>query len=86
MADTTTKEALMRTLQAQDFVLDDITLFLQSHPDDQTALSYYQKFRKLKQETENEYTEKFGPLTADNVEATDRFVWVDTPWPWERQV
>lgn len=80
------REALMLKLQAQDFVLDDIILFLQSHPDDQTALRYYHKYRKLKEETEEEFRENFGPLRADQVESADRFVWVDTPWPWERQV
>ena len=79
------RHALMRKLQAQCFVLDDIILYLQTHPSDQTALNYYKKFKNLKNETEKEYIEMYGPLTADNVEVTDRWTWADMPWPWERQ-
>ena len=40
------REALMRNLQMMSFVLDDIALYLQTHPTDQDALRYYEKYRK----------------------------------------
>ena len=33
----------------------------------------------------DEYESKFGPLTARGVIATDRWSWVNLPWPWQRE-
>lgn len=82
----TSREALMKRLQVQSFVLDDIILYLQTHPTDQNALHCYEKFKNLRNETMEEYTHNFGPINTNNVEITDRWTWADTPWPWERQV
>ena len=80
------KEALMMQLQVLFFSIDDIKLYLDTHPTDQVALDYYRKFRDLKDKTLNEYTAKYGPISAENIDVNNRWTWVDTPWPWERQV
>ncbi len=79
------REALMRNLQTISFVVDDLTLYLQTHPTDRQALQTYQKYMLLKKEAEKAYTDKYGPLRQDNVYVTDRWTWADMPWPWERQ-
>jgi len=79
------REELMRNYQVMCFYLDDITLYLQTHPTDQAALRSYEKFKQLKKEAEKEYTDAYGPLHSDNVYVTDRWTWADMPWPWERQ-
>ena len=43
----TEQQNMMRRLQVQCFVLDDVKLFLDTHPDDRKALEYYHKYRKL---------------------------------------
>ena len=79
------REALMRNLQMMSFVLGDIALYLQTHPTDQDALRYYEKYRELTRQAEKEYMDRYGPLREDNVFVTDRWTWADMPWPWERQ-
>lgn len=79
------REELMKNFQVMCFVLDDITLFLQSHPTDQAALRSYEKYKQMKKDAERAYTEAYGPLQSDNVFVTDRWTWADMPWPWERQ-
>jgi spore coat protein JB len=79
------REELMKNFQIMCFVLDDITLFLQSHPTDQAALRSYEKYQQMKREAERAYTEAYGALQSDNVFVTDRWTWADMPWPWERQ-
>ncbi len=83
--DMNPREAAMRNLQVMSFFLDDITLFLQSHPNNQAALRSYEKYRELKREAEQEYMNSYGPLRDDNVFVTDHWTWADMPWPWERQ-
>ena len=38
---------------------------------------------KKANELKAEYMEKYGPLTADDVMNTERWDWIDNPWPWE---
>lgn len=82
----TEQQNMMRRLQVQSFAIDDIKLFLDTHPDDRQAMEYYQKYRHLRQQTMNNYVKQFGPVTPDQVEGTDRWTWIDTPWPWEGTV
>jgi len=79
----TEQQNMMRRLQVQNFVLDDIRLYLDTHPDDQNALEYYQKYRHLRERTVAEYVERFGPINSLQVESDSRWTWVDGPWPWE---
>lgn len=82
----TEQQNMMRRLQVQCFVLDDVRLYLDTHPDDRRALEYYQKYRKLKEQTEAEYVKNFGPINSLQVDSDTRWTWVDTPWPWEGMV
>ena len=82
----TEQQNMMRRLQVQSFVLDDIRLYLDTHPDDKKALEWYHKYRKLKEQTEKEYVDRFGPLNSFQVDSDTRWTWVDTPWPWEGTV
>jgi spore coat protein JB len=79
------REELMKNYQVMCFFLDDITLYLNSHPTDQAALRSYEKYKRLKDAAAREYTEAYGPLFSDDVSVTDRWTWADMPWPWERQ-
>ena len=82
----TEQQNMMRRLQVQSFVIDDIRLYLDTHPDDKRALEYYQKYRSLKEQTEREYVERYGPIDSFQVDSSTRWTWVDTPWPWEGTV
>lgn len=79
------REELMRNYQTMCFFLDDVILFLQSHPTNEAALKTYEKYKQLKRDAAREYTQSYGPLFSDDVSVTDRFTWADLPWPWERQ-
>lgn len=65
------------------FALDDVILYLDTHPDDEQALEYYETYRKLYQQAVNEYTRLYGPLNADDVNSCNYWAWVTGPWPWE---
>ena len=80
------QQNMMRRLQVQSFAIDDIKLYLDTHPDDVNALAYYHKYCHLQQQTMEQYVERFGPLNIMQVESDSRWTWVDTPWPWEGTV
>lgn len=74
---------LLRQIQATDFALYDVILFLDSHPSDQKALAYYHKTKANMDELVRQYTATFGPLSADSVKSTEYWDWIKEPWPWE---
>ena len=32
-----------------------------------------------------EYTQKYGPITADQTDTSQGWGWVNEPWPWQRE-
>lgn len=79
----TDQENLMRRLQIQSFAIVDIQLYLDTHPTDQKALEYYQRYCTMYEETLNDYVQRYGPIDVTDVVDSKRWTWVDTPWPWE---
>ena len=43
----TEREALLQKVQAASFAVDDVKLFLDSHPDNAEALCYFEKYKLL---------------------------------------
>lgn len=80
------RQKLLNRVQICGFVLDDVRLYLDFHPCDQAALDYYKKYIEMKEQATKEYTSKFGPLMANDNVYTDKWTWVEEPWPWERGV
>lgn len=78
------KQKLMRKIQDQSFVLVDVMLYLDSHPDCKEALSYYHKHKELKEKLVKEFENTYGPLTAMGVVSDDRWTWSTCAFPWER--
>ncbi|MCR5736980.1 MAG: spore coat protein CotJB [Eubacterium sp.] len=77
------QEKLMLLIQKANFALYDVKLFLDTHPNCQEALDYYQNMKKVKEKAMREYVENFGSLCAEDVENRDYWDWNDRPWPWE---
>lgn len=79
------KEKLLKTIQMYDFSLYELNLYLDTHPHCQNALHYFRKYSILKNKAVDEYTRRFGPITAEqlNDNATS-WEWSTKPFPWER--
>lgn len=77
---------LMREIDRASFAVDDITLYLDTHPEDQNALSYYHYVADLRRNAVNAYESQFGPLTIDGVRDQNKWTWITGRWPWEGEV
>lgn len=75
----------MLELQTVDFVLVDLNLYLDTHPNDTKALAQFQQFQKRKHNLVQQYEAAFGPLYGEGVSpvAGDKWTWRDAPWPWQ---
>ncbi|WP_152970740.1 spore coat protein CotJB [Bacillus sp. FJAT-28004] len=75
---------LLHDLQAVDFVLVELNLYLDTHPTDSNAIQQYNQFAKLRQPIVQQYESKYGPLKHFGQSySSDPWSWNDTPWPWQ---
>ena len=74
---------LMRQIQALSFACHETALYLDGHPDDRRAVSYYNgKNNELKQALKL-YEQNFGPITSHGFDGTEDWNWIKSPWPWK---
>ena len=62
-----TREQLMHIIEVSSFALDDLVLFLDSHPDCQEALELYNQQKAIRRQALQEYTDLYGPLDKYDV-------------------
>ena len=77
------REKLMKRIQVCGFVLDELVLYLDTHPTDAAALGMFEKYSKMEKEAKEDYVEKFGPINTTDYDGKGRWKWVDGPWPWQ---
>lgn len=73
------ENALLMRVYETGFALDDVTLYLDTHPTDSDALNYYKYAKKLNEDAVKAYEEVYGPLMINRVTA-DSWDWVENPW------
>lgn len=78
-----THDASMRRVQQLSFAKAETELFLDTHPDCRQALDYYHKILEELEAARIEHRASHGPITADEC-STERWDWVDSPWPWQQ--
>ncbi len=76
------KEKMLRRLGAMDFAIWELHIFLDTHPNNRRALKTYNDYVEKRMILAEEYEEKFGPLHLGR-EETDKWTWINSPWPWE---
>ena len=69
-------------LQTLGFVLQELALYLDTHPDDKEALEVYHNYQTMYHKGMMEYNEE-SPLKHGLPAKGDRYRWLDDPWPWE---
>lgn len=77
---------LLCRIQVLDFALQEVILFLNTHPCDCEALRYYREVRRKLERLECLYERKCGPLTNKGVDTEYGWEWATCPWPWEGTV
>lgn len=73
---------LLYHLQTADFVLMDLNLYLDTHPDDVSALQQYNRTVQERWKIAHELEREFGPLTPYSYSHFP-WQWDKAPWPWQ---
>ncbi|MEG0764896.1 MAG: spore coat protein CotJB [Pseudoflavonifractor sp.] len=70
-------------LQALEFVLLELGLYLDTHPDDGEAFQVYKQYATLEKDARGRYEMIHGPLTQGaTANELSWAAWQQDPWPW----
>ncbi len=75
---------LLTEIQKIDFILVELNLYLDTHPDDVNAINQF-NFNSMKsKQLKEEFEAHFGPLQHfGNSYSNYPWSWSTTPWPWQ---
>lgn len=79
------KRAMEKEIARLSFSMDELRLFLDTHPKDTQALEAFRALGKKRREQLERYCERFGPMDAYGAGEGGRWDWVLQPWPWEKE-
>jgi len=75
---------MLHQLQALDFVLCDLNLYLDTHKDDMDALQQYNQYTQQRWALAQEFESLYGPLMhLGHSYSGYPWQWDDEPWPWQ---
>ena len=77
-----TREEMAEKIKAYSFAITDISLYLDTHPEDEKALCLHKNYCKRAKELKDMYQKMYGPLTINY--PCKKWRWLEEPWPWER--
>lgn len=78
------REALLYQIMQYKFAMIDLNLYLDTHPNDNEAISLYNKYLTTEKQMRDKYESMYGPLTLNsNYLNKNGWVWKNSPWPWE---
>ena len=81
---TCEQSKLLHEINILSFTIVELTLFLDTHPDNQEAMRHFDYYNRLKKDKYEEYNNMFGPLSLNQAKGrTQEFQWTMQPWPWE---
>ena len=82
---TGNQRQLFHFINEVSFAAYEAFLFLDTHPDDRSALAYFHKYNQLRNTALKEYAKHYGPLTISTADdcSSKCWEWMNQPWPWE---
>ena len=77
------RSRLLNKINENSFTVNDILLYLDTHPTDRNAMEYFNHYNRIKHQMVKEFSMKYYPLTMDMAESNKEWRWGAAPLPWE---
>ena len=78
------REEMLYNILMYNFALIELQLYLDVNPMDSNMVNLYNKYKMDEKKICEEYEKEFGPLTMKGLNTgSDRWNWINSPWPWE---
>ena len=81
------RQQLLARINEVSFAVNDLSLYLNTHPEDAEALARFREYARARQEALAEYAKHYGPLTIDTADDAScrSWQWIEQPFPWEEK-
>ena len=81
------RQTLKRRIDALAFAIHELVLFLDTHPHNRQAMELLREFRRRRKAAIADYEAKCGAYieTVKDVDPTDHWSWINSPWPWVKE-
>ena len=76
------REKLLRKIMEYKFYINDLALYLDTHPNDAKALALHNEYVPKLEQVTKEFEKMYGPLTIETV--MESWEWAQDLWPWQR--
>ncbi|TDL31540.1 spore coat protein CotJB [Jeotgalibacillus sp. S-D1] len=74
----------LEEIQAVDFVVYELVLYLDTHPNDSQAIQQYNQYAQYSKQLKTQFEALFGPLQFGTaVKNKQEWEWSTQPWPWQ---
>lgn len=79
------RSQMLQYINEVSFAVNDILLYLDTHPCDRDAMEFYRKYVEKRKAALCDFAKYYGPLTVDTADEShgETWKWVMQPWPWE---
>lgn len=79
------RSQMLQYINETSFAVNDILLYLDTHPCDREAMKFYEKNVAKRKAALRDFAKFYGPLTVDTADdaRNETWEWVMQPWPWE---
>ena len=77
------KDQMLHDIGIVDFVLVELTLYLDTHPFDREAMEYFNHYSRIKNQMVKEFSLRYYPLNMNHAESNKEWRWGQAPLPWE---
>ncbi|NPV29204.1 MAG: spore coat protein CotJB [Firmicutes bacterium] len=76
---------MLREIQELEFAALEMNLYLDTHPEDETALSTFNSLVSRLAGARRAYEAEYGPLINFGHSSPSRlpWQWIEEPWPWD---
>lgn len=87
MTYSTSRAQLLNKINEVSFAVDDLLLYLDTHPCCEKSLALYRQYSQERKTLMKEYAQCYGPLTIDDAIYSDKgsWEWMEQPFPWEME-
>ncbi len=84
LVSTNNKGELLLKIYQLDFALNDLSLYLDLHPDNRRIYELFREYSTKEKMLVQEYEEMYGPMELDDSNY-DNYLWYMGPWPWTKE-
>ncbi len=77
--------ALFEEIRALSFVMDELRLYLDTHPKSSEALRFFLETEEKRKGLLADYTAQYGPIDSYDINDDGTWSWLNEPMPWKAE-